>query len=360
MKVLLLVPPLNKNGGVANFYKTLFPYLENKIDFFTFSTSEHAGTCAKLISLLKDLILFCRLLFRSRYDIVFLNPSLGVTAVIRDGLYCLIAGRLFRKKLFVFWHGWNKEYERHLEYSRISSAFLRFAFFQAETMCVLAKEFKTCLEKWGYQGKILQKTTAFPDELLQFTKISSDKHFTLLFLARLEKAKGIYEAIEYFELLSKQYPAQVRLTIAGSGSEEIKVRDYVKSRQLQNVEFTGYIQGKKKYQLLADADCYLFPSSHGEGLPCSILEAMGAGLPIITSVSGGISDFFEDGKMGFMIPVTARSVWVEKLMELLNKPELRQQIGNFNRQYAQKYFCASKVAEQLLKDLLELYKQGRN
>ncbi len=108
MKVLVTVPPLDMVGGVANFYRQLFPYLDGKVDFFYFSTSRKAGRWKKAAALVKDVVRFCRVLAHSRYDIVYLNPSLGDTAVLRDGLYCLIARKLFHSKTLIFWHGWEK------------------------------------------------------------------------------------------------------------------------------------------------------------------------------------------------------------------------------------------------------------
>lgn len=356
MKVFLTIPHLSRKGGVSNFYQSLLPYLHNKVNFFHFSTSEQNSYAAKGFCLVKDIIRFCRILSFSHYDIVFLNPSLGRDSVIRDGLYCLIAKKIFKKKIFIFWHGWDKTFENHLENSRFYLGYLRFTLLQADTMCVLAKEFKNHLKKWKYRGKILQGTTTIPDELIEFTKKkSSSELFTILFLSRLEKTKGVYEILYHHELLLKQYSGRIRLVIAGTGSEEEKLHDYVKSKGLPNVEFTGHIQGEEKYRLLASASIFTFPSTYGEGLPCALLEAMGAGLPVLTSPAGGIPDFFENGIMGFMIPVMNQNTWVEKISELIENPELAKKIGAYNRLYAEKNFRASVVAKKLLHDLEELH-----
>ena len=70
---------------------------------------------------------------------------------------------------------------------------------------------------------------------------------------------------------------------------------------------------------------------------------------------GGIPDFFENGKMGFMIPVTDRNAWIERYSELIDHPELAQRIGEYNRLYAEKHFRASVVAEKLWHDLEEFH-----
>jgi glycosyltransferase involved in cell wall biosynthesis len=83
-------------------------------------------------------------------------------------------------------------------------------------------------------------------------------------------------------------------------------------------------------------------------MPNAVLEAMAAGLPVVTSRVGGIRDFFEDGVMGFStegVSVTELAAHMEKLIA---DPSLRERIGAHNRAYARERFAASKVAARLM------------
>jgi glycosyltransferase involved in cell wall biosynthesis len=184
----------------------------------------------------------------------------------------------------------------------------------------------------------------------------SDKatNFHILFLSRIEKYKGIYEAIEAYRILKNSY-ADVSMTIAGSGPEYANAMGYVSGRSIEGIEFCGYIEGMEKQQQFQKADVYLFPTYYGEGMPISVLEAMSYGLPIITRPVGGLRDFFEEGRMGFITDSVDPTVFSELLERLYLDPELRSRIKAFNREYAKQRFAASRVAgrlEQIYKKVL--------
>ena len=54
------------------------------------------------------------------------------------------------------------------------------------------------------------------------------------------------------------------------------------------------------YPSLCNSDCFILPSNY-EGMPCSLVEAMGCGLPIIASAVGGVPDMIDDGIDGILI-----------------------------------------------------------
>jgi len=157
--------------------------------------------------------------------------------------------------------------------------------------------------------------------------------------------KGFYEAIDAFAMLRSTHD-YAKLTVAGNGGELSNARAYVISRGIDGVEFTGYLRGEAKNKVFSRADVYLFPT-YGEGMPISVLEAMAYGLPVITRPVGGIKDFFENGKMGF-IPESKSPKDFARIMEnLAFDHELRSRIRAYNIAYAKEHFPAPKVAARL-------------
>lgn len=61
-----------------------------------------------------------------------------------------------------------------------------------------------------------------------------------------------------------------------------------------NVEFPGWIRNEQKKQYLREADIFLLPS-YNEGMPMAILDAMGCGLPIVSTDVGGIPKIVRQG-----------------------------------------------------------------
>jgi len=171
--------------------------------------------------------------------------------------------------------------------------------------------------------------------------------FNILFLSRVEREKGVYEAIDAFVTINSRHHS-VTMTIAGDGGELSNARAYVLSRGIEGVEFSGYIRGEAKNSVFSRADVYLFPT-YGEGMPISVLEAMAYGLPVITRPVGGIKDFFADGEMGYITESLDPGVFAALLERLIIDPEICRRMSEFNRQYAYDHFRASQVAGRLLK-----------
>jgi glycosyltransferase involved in cell wall biosynthesis len=167
----------------------------------------------------------------------------------------------------------------------------------------------------------------------------------ILCLSRVEKAKGIYEALGTFEILRKKYPT-LSLTVAGEGSELQAAREYVTSHRLEGVEFAGYVQGAGKERLFMESDIYLFPS-HTEGMPQSLLEAMSFGLPVVTRAVGGVPNFFQDGTMGHITDSLEPTVFASLVERLIVAPDLRRSMGRFNHAFARDRFTAAGMARRL-------------
>jgi glycosyltransferase involved in cell wall biosynthesis len=81
-------------------------------------------------------------------------------------------------------------------------------------------------------------------------------------------------------------------------------------------------------------------------MPNSVLEAMGFGLPVITTPVGGIIDFFEDNKNGLFVKMKSSISIKDKVELLINDKLLMRNIAVRNHQYARENFKASVVAKR--------------
>ena len=351
-KVLITLPSLKGKGGVANFYNYILPYL-NKSNL-KFDLLEIGSAKSKfLFHRLKDQILFKRHL-QHMPNSVLVNPSLDIKSFFRDGLFIWQA----KKKNFpvlVFFRGWDNRFAE-----KVSTKFYWFfkkTFAKADGFIVLASDFKKQLRQWGIEVPIYILSTAIGDDLLQNFNIKEkieyvnkerNKVLKILFLARIEKGKGIFETIDAFNiLLSKRLP--VKLSIAGDGPSLNEVKRYVNSLQLdQYINFLGYVTGKNKIETFISHDIYCFPT-YSEGMPVSLLEAIAFGLPAVTRPVGGIKDFFENGKHGFLTDSKDPEIIADLIEKIYKDEYLYRSMSLYNHQYAKKHFLASKVAEKLKK-----------
>ncbi|MFQ6035607.1 MAG: glycosyltransferase, partial [Sedimentisphaerales bacterium] len=363
MKILVVTPSMHGKGGVTSLYATLRDYYSADVEYFTIGRRKpDEGKIAQLYRLVKDSLLFCQNLKRGYFSLVHLNPSLRKKAVIRDGLLLYLAKRA-GKNVVVFFHGWDKEYESRLHSWKLK--LFKRIYLNADAIIVLAEEFKARLRAWGYTGPIYLGTTTFDDNCMDSFNIESklkaqNQSINLLFLSWIVKEKGIYEALRAYHLV-KSRGRDIRFIVAGDGHELSEVKKYVMDKQIQGVDFRGFVSGQDKFKVLKEGDVYVFPS-YSEGMPNSVLEAMAFGLPVITRSVGGLRDFFEDGKMGFITASKDPHVLADYIEKLIMDEELRKSMSRYNHEYAVKHFPASKVTrriERIYQDVLERKEEVR-
>jgi len=347
MKVLINVPRLNRPGGVANYYSTLRPYLDDQKVYFEIGETNHqSGAFGSLRRMFADFVTFCRRLGVESFDLIHLNPSLGPRAVLRDGLFLLLA-KARKKKVLVFFRGWDKDFEVTLR-SRFCWLFVS-VYGRADAFIVLAEEFRSVLEEFGLTAPVWLDTTVVSDQVLQHAvgRVgSTPDRITVLYMSRIEAGKGCELAIRAFALMRRD-GIDGRLVIAGDGGERQAVEALVTELGVPDVEFTGYITGEDKVSAFLSADVFLYPTAYGEGMPNAVLEAMGYGLPVITRPVAGLRDFFQHSKMGFISDSQDPEVFAGFLRDLATSVEMRADIGRYNRGYASDRFAASHVAQRL-------------
>jgi glycosyltransferase involved in cell wall biosynthesis len=357
VRVLLTTPDSSKAGGVARYFNAVRPHLSGNVQYLTVGSRSNNGRMdIAALRVLRDAWRFARVLRHGGHEIVHLNPSIYPKALLRDALLLVIAKALHRI-VVVFAHGWDTACERVL-LKQLSSLF-RLFYGRADAFIVLGEDFKNRLRRLGYKKRVFVRSAPIDDELLHNCaqhplrrRTAERDKFNILFLARVEKEKGIYEALEAYRLLKEKHPF-VSLTVAGDGSELSGAVQAVSARHLADVSFTGYVEATAKHQVFRSADAYFFPS-HTEGLPLSVLEAMAYGLPIVTRTVGGLPDFFRDGEMGFLTESWEPEVLASLLDRLICDAGLYSRISLFNYTYARNHFTSSQIARSLAEVYLSL------
>lgn len=346
MRVLLNAPDQARHGGVSAFCGTLAKSLKC-ISLFSFQSIEISSKHSLLFRLIVDYLRFGLRIYKQHYDIIHLNPSFRFKSLLRDGVFLLIA-KLLNRKVIVFFHGWDIKFADRLR-ERWLWLFQR-TYFLADAFIVLAGDFKNRLMAMGYRGPIYLGKTALDSSLDEYLKINNvsdafPSPFNILFLSRVEKEKGIFEALQAYSAL-KSENLDVIMTVAGDGGALVEARRFIESHNIQDIRFVGHVTGKIKALLFREAHCYFFPS-YEEGMPISVLEAMAFGLPVITRPVGGLPDFFEDGKMGFMTESKSPEILAELVRRLIDDPIKCRNIRQFNKEYALEHFSASSVAAEM-------------
>ncbi|MGC2656167.1 MAG: glycosyltransferase family 4 protein, partial [Mycobacterium sp.] len=119
----------------------------------------------------------------------------------------------------------------------------------------------------------------------------------LLFVGRLEYEKGVHDAIAALPQIRRTHPG-TSLTIAGDGTQQDwLVEQARKHRVIKATKFIGHVDHEQLLALLHRADAAVFPS-HYEPFGLVALEAAAAGIPLVTSNTGGLGEAVIDGRTG--------------------------------------------------------------
>lgn len=348
---LLVTKPSNPIDGMNAVYNALEPFLVNKYNL-KFFLRGHKGISYQniLLSYLSpciDLIRFFFVVVSYHPTYVLINTSLNKRCIVRDGLYTRLCKKL-GKKVILFIHGFDKRL-------LIKKQILSNGFYQANKIIVLAQEFKKKLKENGCMinvNVISNPISLSIDEVFNDNFFSTKTYFpitNLLFLSRIERAKGIFLAVDVFKRLSAKYP-YLKFHIAGDGTCLQAVKEYVSENKIKNVFFYGFVQGKDKINLLMKSQVFFFPS-YNEGFPMALLEAMDAGLVIVSSSVGGTKDFFENGKMGYLLKDGDVSKYYYVLDNVISRNQAAE-MGLYNHYYVKDHFHPQIIASHLI-DIIE-------
>lgn len=349
MRVLLTCPSLTDHGGVAGYYASVLPFLNIGAPDVSIlevgSTAAHGGVLHPLLDPLRVFITLCI----RRYDLVHINPSFNLKSFLRGGIF-ILAATLRGKPVLVFFRGWRKDLERIVE--RRLRAFFRLTYKKAAAFIVLGGTFAARLREWGISCPIHLETTAVDDRLLEGFSIEKkeasfpNRGVKLLFLSSLLEKKGVFELLEAVSCL-RTGGVDLTLTVAGDGPALRRIHKAVEELQLgEAVSLPGYVSGAQKVEVLVSHHIFCFPS-WDEGMPNSVLEAMALGLPVVATPVGGLPDFFEDGRMGRLVPVRDPVRLAQAIRELAADPAVLRRMARYNHEYAYERFRASRVTGRL-------------
>jgi glycosyltransferase involved in cell wall biosynthesis len=154
-------------------------------------------------------------------------------------------------------------------------------------------------------------------------------------VARCNPLKDHSTAIRALACLAASHP-HVRLLVVGDGEQRGKIESIIAELGLAHrVRMLG--TRRDVAQLLAAADIFLL-SSISEGVPLTLLEAMAAGLPCVSTAVGGTPEVILDGQTGLLARAGDPADVAQKLRTLIDNAELRHSLGAAGRLRSQECF----------------------
>jgi phosphatidylinositol alpha-mannosyltransferase len=157
----------------------------------------------------------------------------------------------------------------------------------------------------------------------------------LLFVGRLHRRKGFPVAVEAFRLLAEVRP-DIRLIVAGDGEERTAL-DRLEPALRARVTMLGTVPHDQLPRYHVACDLLVAPSLGGESFGYVLVEAMGAGLPVVASRIPGYDEVVHDGREGFLVPPGDPQAVADAAAKVLDDPTMAQTMGHSGRTTAARY-----------------------
>ncbi len=198
-------------------------------------------------------------------------------------------------------------------------------------------------------GKYQHKAIIAHRHFVDFTKFTEDKKLDersklVGYIGRLSEEKGVLNLIEAVPLVLKR-EEDIRFVICGDGILAGEIKKTIKAESLEaHVKLTGWIFHEDVPRYLNKFRILVLPS-FTEGLPNIMLEAMACGTPVLATSVGAIPDIIMEGRTGFLLKSNDPKHIAERIVELLDKPEILEKVSINANSYVKENFNYEKTLE---------------
>jgi glycosyltransferase involved in cell wall biosynthesis len=363
VRVLMLVPYPAIQGPLPK----LVPLLVDQLhalgcDVETECWSRHSDNetlLEKAVGRTADLRRIYARLRRNRFDVLFVTTAHNPAGLARDLPLVLATWRVCPHRVIQF-HG---SYSDHLSASghtllKLASRVLVGA---CDAALVLSQQEKDEWSAFYPAGRFELVANPFSPELAltamapsfgdaRVPAASSQTRYrsdvpTLLFVGRLMPEKGVLDLVRAVAQVSRSIPC--RLLLAGDGPSASAVMQTAEELGIaSSVELLGYLSGLDLARCYHEASVFVLPS-YREGFPTVLLEAMGAGLPIVTTALRGAADRLEQDVNALFVPPRRPDRLAQALVRILADDQLRASMAANNLAKV-KEFAPEVVAPQYL------------
>lgn len=259
---------------------------------------------------IKRVIAFFQLLCLARqYDVLHVHgcSDWGMLPVV----YGVLAGKLCQKRVVVTYHGGEAEayFKRH-------GAFAKRWLCRADKVIVLSGFLKKVFDQYEIPCEVIPNIVTLRPELYIQRETIRPRFVSIRHLRELYNIPRILRA---FERVQKEMP-EASLDILGQGDQRPMLEEHVCEHGLLHVQFVGQVPNTEIYDYLNKNDI-LLSAPRIDNMPVSLLEAMNAGLVVISSRVGGVPYMIDDGRTGLMFESDNDEELAEKMLWAVRHPE---------------------------------------
>lgn len=340
----MVVPSFEAKGGIASVVSGYRgSELEDHYKIHYVQTYCDGSKWKKLQKALYGYVLFLKELLFCKPDLVHIHSSFGAS--------------FYRKLPFIYMASfWGIPVVNHIHGSEIDNFYRntserdkrlkRNAFKKCQRIIALSEQWQEEFSIFADKDKI--DVVANYSVWQDIDPRDREDKKSILFLGFLSELKGCFDIPEIACYVKKQI-GDIRFILAGTGKEADLQEIRKRAQQLgveDNLIFPGWVTKDQKDQLLREASIYLLPS-YTEGMPMSVLEAMGYSLPIVSTNVGGIPMLVKSGFNGFLCAPGDVQAMAKAIIEILTDAEKQIQMGRAGATIVKETYSLQKHIAQL-------------
>jgi len=239
---------------------------------------------------------------------------------------------------------------------------VRFVYARADTLLLQSEAFVGPVSSYAKAGKIVYFPNPAPDfedteerPLPGDVEVQFENCFAVVFAGNLGRVQSLKTIVETAKLLRGH--AEIRLIIAGTGSEAEGLQRSVAENNLSNLRLIGLLDRDLMPALFRQANALLVTlrdaPTLGLVIPSKVQAYMQAGKPIIAALNGEGARIIEAAGAGLVVPAEDSASLAQSILALYAMPDdKRRAMGTAGRRYFEAHFEAGKAARRLI-DILE-------
>lgn len=178
----------------------------------------------------------------------------------------------------------------------------------------------------------------------------------LLFVGAMGKLKGEKDLIDALGLL-KDESLSLKVSMLGYGAESLK-QVFDEKGIGSMVNFLGAVTLSERIAFYKEADIFVLPT-YAEAMPISVIEAMAAGLAVVTTAVGGIPEIIDDGSEGLLVPEGKVPILAQKISFLAKNRAIRLAMGKKARARVREQMNFTNYIKSLDKEIRQVCKVPR-
>jgi glycosyltransferase involved in cell wall biosynthesis len=328
-RVLIVSPHLTKTlGGITALVREILASnLTHEYEFrHIASQADEYSQFGKVVLAITSFIQYVWLIARWRPEMVWIHVG-GNASLYRKTPF-IAFGRLAGRCVLTHFHAgdFTPYFKRQ---SRYGQRLILWGLSLSHRLITCSRELKGILNRHLPEAEVVVlpngvDVTEFATERRCREAAQAEEPVRLLFVGAMGRLKGERDLIRALRRAQERVP-NLRVLMLGHGSETL-MRLCEHLQVLHLLEYFGPAPMARRAEFFKQADFFVLPT-YAEGMPVSVIEAMAAGLPVITTPVGGIPELITDGVEGWLVRPGEIDVLAERIVTLASDEQMRLMMG---------------------------------